>query len=67
MRETQSELGDVVLEVLEVCFSADHRAKLEAAAEERNITVGQLVAAAVAQRVSESFEVRPKARRGALR
>ena len=58
MNKEFSEVGDTVLEVLEMCSRRENRAILEDAAEQRKITFEQLVAAAMAQRLSEEFVIR---------
>jgi hypothetical protein len=60
MNEVLSDLGDTILEVLTVCCSPENREALEAAAEQRNISFEQLIAAATAHRLSEQFVIRPR-------
>ena len=61
-----SAVGDVILEVLLACSNPAHRAALEAAADERGISYEQLIAAAVAGRLSEMFVIRWKLMRAEL-
>ena len=53
-------LGDCVCEILTFCYSDAHRESLRRDACEMGGTLEQIIAAAIAQMISERFEVRYK-------
>lgn len=60
MKDPVAEIGDLICETLTFCYSDEHRESLRSKAAEDGATLEQMVAAAIAQRISEHFHVQKK-------
>lgn len=61
MKDPIIDLADMICETLVFCYKTGHKRSLGRFAREEGATLEQIVSAALAQRISESFEVRLKA------
>lgn len=57
MDEIQSEVANLITELLTFCCSDKHRTEINLAAVQQEITFEQLVAAAITQKMSEDFVI----------
>ena len=62
MRDPILDLGDMICQTLTFCYESRHRRSLGKTAVAMGQTFEQIVAAALAQRISENFEVRHRDR-----
>ena len=53
-----ADLADMICETLTFCYEPSHKRELAKTAKEMGQTFEQIVAAALAQRIAENFEVR---------
>ena len=60
MKHPIAALADMICETLTFCYEPSHKRSLKKAATRDGATLEQFVAAALAQRISENFEVRCK-------
>ena len=60
MQDPIAEVGDLICEMLTFCYSDEHKESLRVKAAEDGASLEQIVAAAIAQRISENFTVRRK-------
>ena len=65
MKAPTAELGDLVFETITLCYEPSHKQSLGEAAKTMGATFEQMIAAALAERISENFEVRRKTYPGA--
>jgi hypothetical protein len=60
MEKVEHAVGTLIAEVLTLCYAeGEHRQAIEGAAALRSVSAEQLVAAAIARRLSEKFVMRP--------
>ena len=60
MKQPITHLGDLICETLTFCYEPGHKRSLGKSAKEMGATFEQFIAAALAQRISENFDVRHK-------
>jgi hypothetical protein len=60
MKDPIADIGDLICETLTFCYSDEHRESLRSQAAEDGATLEQMVAAAIATRISERFVLRAK-------
>lgn len=60
MADAQRKLGDLICEVLTFCYSQKHKKALSKDAKEMGATYEQFVAASLATRIGEKFEIRER-------
>ena len=65
MKALTADLGDLIFETLTFCYEPSHKQSLVEAAKTMGATFEQMIAAALAERISENFEVRCKTNPGA--
>ena len=57
MVSVEGEVGDKVLQILDMVYSAEHRPSMERAASERGITLNQFAAASIAGRLAQEYVI----------
>jgi len=60
MNDPIIDLGNLICETLTFCYSSAHKESLQAEARKMNGSLEQIVAAAIAQRISEEFVVQSR-------
>ena len=60
MKQPITDLGDLICETLTFCYEPGHKRSIGKSAKEMGGTIEQFIAAALAKRISETFEVRHK-------
>ncbi len=61
MNDPIVEIRELICEIVTFCYSKEHSESLRSKAAGDGLTLEQMVAAAIAHRISEEFEVRRKA------